>query len=87
MQRYFLAFLAMSVLNLSAFAGDGPLVVPSNLKTVTVYSSGAELVHTSTVQLSAGSQELLIENISNAIPCLTSRVPRFEDRGHMFRGP
>ena len=48
-------------------AADGPLVVPSTLKTVTVYRSGAEMVHNSSVQLGAGNHDLLIENISNAV--------------------
>src|SRR5215472_13402618 len=27
------------------------------------------------------------ENIGDAVACLTPRVPAFEDRGHVFRGP
>ena len=52
---------------ITAKAADDPLVVPSSLKSVTVYRTGAELIHNSTVQLSAGTQDLVIENISNAI--------------------
>lgn len=48
-------------------ATDGPLIVPSNLKTVTVYRSGAELIHNTSVQLSRGNEELVIEGISNNI--------------------
>jgi TonB-dependent SusC/RagA subfamily outer membrane receptor len=50
-----------------AIATDGPLVVPSSLKTVTVYRSGAELIHNTSVQLSQGNEELVIEGISNNI--------------------
>lgn len=52
---------------LQAIATDGPLVVPSSLKTVTVYRSGAELIHNTSVQLSQGNAELVIEGISNNI--------------------
>lgn len=54
-------------LSVNALATDGPLVVPSSLKTVTVYRSGAELIHNSSVQLSQGNEELVIEGISNSI--------------------
>jgi TonB-dependent SusC/RagA subfamily outer membrane receptor len=50
-----------------ALATNGPLVVPSSLKTVTVYRSGAELIHNTSVQLSQGNEELVIEGISNNI--------------------
>ncbi|MBO9684286.1 MAG: mucoidy inhibitor MuiA family protein, partial [Flavisolibacter sp.] len=50
-----------------AFATDRPLVVPSNLKTVTVYRSGAELIHNTSVHLSQGNGELVIEGISNTV--------------------
>lgn len=48
-------------------ATDGPLNVPSSLKTVTVYRSGAELIHNSSVQLSQSNQQLVIEGVSNHI--------------------
>ncbi|HTM92397.1 MAG TPA: mucoidy inhibitor MuiA family protein [Flavisolibacter sp.] len=51
----------------NAFATDRPLVVPSSLKTVTVYRSGAELIHNTSVQLSQGNEELVIEGISNTV--------------------
>lgn len=49
------------------FASDQPLLVPSSLKAVTVYRSGAEMTHHSFVQLGKGNHDLIIENISNAI--------------------
>lgn len=52
---------------LHVHATDGPLIVPSSLKTVTVYRSGAELIHNTSVQLGQGNEELIIEGISNNI--------------------
>lgn len=51
----------------STFAGTEPLKVSSTLKSVTVYRSGAEMLHTANTQLVQGSNELIIENISNKI--------------------
>ena len=48
-------------------AAENPLIVPSSLKTVTVYRTGAEMSHLSTIQLSSGPQEILVEGISNKI--------------------
>ncbi|HWJ89459.1 MAG TPA: DUF4139 domain-containing protein [Flavisolibacter sp.] len=64
--RIILAFLVLSI-SLRSRAATDPLVVPSNLKSVTVYRSGAELVHNSVAQLGQGSQELVVEGISNTI--------------------
>jgi TonB-dependent SusC/RagA subfamily outer membrane receptor len=52
---------------LQARATGEPIITPSILKTVTVYRSGAEMIHNSSVQLSQGNQELVIEGISNNI--------------------
>lgn len=52
---------------LKTHASDGPLIVLSSLKSVTVYRSGAELIHNSSVQLDKGNEELIIEGISNNI--------------------
>src|SRR5678809_292956 len=67
MQLKSLATAIVSFFFIHAFATDGPLVVPSSLKSVTVYRSGAELIHNSSVQLSQGNEELVIEGISNTI--------------------
>jgi TonB-dependent SusC/RagA subfamily outer membrane receptor len=48
-------------------AKDDPLVIPSNLKSVTVYRSGAELIHNTSAQLNQGNQDIVIEGISNNI--------------------
>jgi TonB-dependent SusC/RagA subfamily outer membrane receptor len=55
-------------------ASDGPKTVPSELRTVTVYRSGAELMHYSSAQLSQGDNELVIENISNNIDINSIRI-------------
>ncbi|HEY6957063.1 MAG TPA: DUF4140 domain-containing protein, partial [Flavisolibacter sp.] len=48
-------------------ATEGPLTVQSYLKTATIYRTGAELIHNSSVQLAQGNQELIIEGVSNTI--------------------
>ncbi len=67
MQLKSTVLLLLMVLSLASKAADNPLVTPSSLKSVTVYRTGAELIHNSTVQLAPGNQELVIQNISNAI--------------------
>ncbi len=51
----------------SSYAGDEKNTTSSNLKSVTVYRNGAEMIHTATANLPKGSSELLIEGISNSI--------------------
>lgn len=51
----------------SSYAGDEKNTATSNLKSVTVYRNGAEMIHTATANLPKGSSELLIEGISNSI--------------------
>lgn len=50
----------------TAYAGDVK-TISSELKTVTVYRSGAEMVHNTSSQLSQGNVELVINGISNTI--------------------
>jgi len=57
----------MFLLFLTTYAGDGPMVVSSSLKTVTVYRTGAELIHNASVSLEKGNEELVIEGIGNNI--------------------
>lgn len=57
----------MFLLFLTTYATDGPLIVPSSLKTVTVYRTGAELIHNTSALLEKGNEELIIEGISNNI--------------------
>lgn len=47
--------------------GNDINTVKSKLTAVTVYRTGAEMNHTATASLSGGNNELVIENISNAI--------------------
>ena len=64
-RSFLLLYLFISFSTLQA--AEVPQVVPSDLKSVTVYRSGAEMVHLSTAQLAQGSQELVIRNISNQV--------------------
>ena len=63
------SFLLISSLFYSCFlnAADGKSTTQSDLKTVTVYRTGAELLHTATTVLKQGNNELIIEGISNQL--------------------
>jgi uncharacterized protein (TIGR02231 family) len=65
-------FMAMGVLR--AIAGDEQNIVPSTLRSATVYRSGAELVHTATAILKQGNNELVIGDISNNIDAASIQV-------------
>ena len=67
MKKIFLIWLCTIVASANLFAADDRNVVNAELKTVTVYKSGAELSHTTSATLKAGSNELIIENVSNAL--------------------
>lgn len=61
-------FLALSLLYVvTAHAKDESTSIPSALKSVIVYRSGAQLTHTAFATLKRGDNELIIENISNNI--------------------
>ena len=51
----------------NAYANDDRNEVQASLKSVTVYRSGAEMVHYASAILKAGNNEIIIDNISNAI--------------------
>jgi prefoldin subunit 5 len=55
------------IVSLLSSATEDPKVIPSDLKTVTVYRSGAELTHNTSTQLGQGNSELIIEGISNSV--------------------
>ena len=55
------------IIHLSSFASDDRNIVLSQLKSVTVYRSGAELTHSAFAELKKGNNELVIDNISNTI--------------------
>lgn len=57
----------LSLITFTAIASGDPKTISSELKTVTVYRSGAEMMHTASPQLAQGNNELIIEGISNTI--------------------
>jgi uncharacterized protein (TIGR02231 family) len=60
--------IAVSILvAITAFANDERTVVNAHLQSVTVYRSGAEMVHTATATLKEGSNELVIDQLGNSI--------------------
>ena len=48
-------------------AGDERNEVQASLKSVTVYRSGAEMVHNASANLKAGINEVIVDNVSNSI--------------------
>jgi hypothetical protein len=52
---------------IQALAGGEKNIVAATLKNVTVYRTGAELMHTARVTLDAGNNELIIDGVSNRI--------------------
>ena len=67
MQIKSLLATVLFLISFKLYATDEPLIVPSSLKTVTIYRSGAELIHNTSAQLTRGNEELIIEGISNTI--------------------
>lgn len=57
-----------------ANAADEPLKYASSIKSVKVYRSGAEVVHQSSVSLSEGVHEVIIQGISNKIDINSIRI-------------
>lgn len=53
---------------------EGSIVVPSKLRSATVFPSGAELIHTATAGLIAGNNELVIEDVSDHVESGSIRV-------------
>src|SRR6187402_2361290 len=54
-------------------AGDPP-VIGSTLRSVTIYRTGAELVHTATATLLQGNNDLIIDDIASTMDPNTLRV-------------
>lgn len=65
-KKSLLLIMAIAIFS-SSFAADDQNIVNAELKTVTVYKSGAELAHTTSATLKTGNNELIVENVSNAI--------------------
>jgi len=57
-----------------AHAAEEKEIVPSTLKSATIYRNGAELIHTATATLEQGSSELIIGDISSSIDVASLRV-------------
>lgn len=56
-----------AVISINVYANDERNIVPSELKTATVYKSGAELTHTANASLKQGNNELVVDNIANQL--------------------
>ncbi|MEI6184480.1 MAG: DUF4139 domain-containing protein [Bacteroidota bacterium] len=67
MKKNLLLMLFTLLVSARLMATDDRNIVNADLKTVTVYKSGAELSHTTAATLKTGSNELIIENVSNAM--------------------
>jgi uncharacterized protein (TIGR02231 family) len=72
MRLYFAAILSLSFSSL--YAGVIPALVHSTLHSVTVYRSGAEMVHTATAVLTKGNNALVIGDVSNSIDPASIRI-------------
>lgn len=59
--------LVQIILFFTAYAADDKNEIQANLKSVTVYRSGAEMMHTASTVLKQGNSELIIDNISNIV--------------------
>lgn len=67
MKKASYVFLCFSLTFLSAKAGEDPQVTPTELRSATIYRSGAELTHFASVRLPQGHQELVLGDISNML--------------------
>lgn len=65
MRIFFIAFLLLYVV--TAHAQQDNTTIPSALKSVMLYRSGAQLTHTASAVLRRGDNTLIIDNISNSI--------------------
>jgi Domain of unknown function (DUF4139)/N-terminal domain of unknown function (DUF4140) len=70
------AFIISFCLCLSMVPADAAekIVIPATLRSVTVYRSGAELVHTATARLEQGNNEVIIGDLSNSIDQTSIRI-------------
>ncbi len=67
MQKLFLSLSLVFISYTICFAVDDKTTVTSKLTSATVYRNAAEMMHTAKATLNQGSNELVIEGISNAI--------------------
>ena len=66
MKKYFLLSV-FSLVFLSTMANEDRPVAKAALDAVTVYRSGAEMVHSAKINLAKGNTEIVIENLGNAV--------------------
>ncbi|RYY46994.1 MAG: mucoidy inhibitor MuiA family protein [Chitinophagaceae bacterium] len=66
MRKLSMIFLLLANMS-QIYAGDERNTTTASVKTVTVYRSGAEMIHTASANLPKGSSELVVEGISNSI--------------------
>ncbi|MDN3658759.1 mucoidy inhibitor MuiA family protein [Ferruginibacter paludis] len=67
MKKISLVLIALVCIHFATAKNGGGNTVKAALNAVTVYRTGAELTHQAKAQLAAGNNELVIENISNAL--------------------
>jgi len=67
MQAKILLFLAGCFAAIRVLAGDEKLTVAAALSAATVYRAGAELNHNATVTLKKGTNEIVLEGVSNGL--------------------
>jgi TonB-dependent SusC/RagA subfamily outer membrane receptor len=66
--KVYVPFLFLFILlSFSSLANDDKNTVPASLKTVTIYRSGAEMIHTAKASLVKGDNELIIEGMSSYV--------------------
>ncbi len=59
--------LLLNLITVAAFANDDKKTVSATLKTVTIFRSGAEMIHTAKAIVERGNNELIIEGISSYV--------------------
>lgn len=67
MKKLLFVSLGLVLGRIGVMAGNDPLAIPTELKTATIYRSGAELTHQASVRLPQGHYELYLGSISNEI--------------------
>lgn len=67
MRTYICLLLLAIFISSGSFANDEKNTVTASLKTVTIYRSGAEMVHTVKANLTKGNSELVIEGMSSYV--------------------
>lgn len=67
MQKIFVIAILLLFACSHVFAGDEKNTVSAVLKSATVYRSGAELTHTASAVLQKGTNDLVVEGLSNAL--------------------